>query len=88
MPQPNLAEENSAPGSNRAERRRSKDAGLLRPRLISIDAGYRYAGCGRSKFYDDLRPHLESVRIGRRRLIVLESLDRLIDELRSGERTA
>ena len=53
----------------------------LRPRLISIDDGHRYVGVCRSKFYVDFLPRLKTVRIGRRNLIDLASLDRLIDEL-------
>ena len=53
----------------------------LRPRLISIADAYRYAGVGRSKFYADILPKLKTVRIGRRNLIDLASLDDLIDEL-------
>jgi hypothetical protein len=85
VPQLVQAEEAAAPGLNRAERRRAKHAARLRPRLISIDDGYRYVGVGRSKFYDDFLPRLKTVRVGRRNLIDLESLDRLIDELLAAE---
>ena len=53
----------------------------LRPRLISIADGYHYAGVGRSKFYSDFLPKIKTIRIGRRKLIELASLDDLIDEL-------
>jgi len=56
----------------------------LRPRLISIADGYRYAGIGRSKFYSDILPKLKTIRIGRRNLIDLASLDDLIDEFGAG----
>jgi hypothetical protein len=62
---------------------RVRGAGL-RPRLISIADGYRYAGVGRSKFYSDILPKLKTIRIGRRNLIDLASLDDLIDELAAG----
>ena len=68
----------AANGTNRAR---------LRPRLISIDEGYRYAGVGRSKFYTDFLPKLRTVQVGRRNLIELESLDQLIDELLTGTAT-
>jgi hypothetical protein len=67
---------------NRAERRRSKHAApSLRPRYLSITEACRYAGVGRSKFYDDFLARLETLRIGRRNLIELASLDELLDEL-------
>jgi hypothetical protein len=58
-----------------------KELGPLRPRLISIGDAHRYTGVCRAKFYLDVLPHLKTVRIGRRNLIDLESLDRLIDDL-------
>jgi hypothetical protein len=69
-----------AAGLNRSERRRAKHHSQLRPRLISIDDGYRYVGVGRSTFYTDWLPWLKTVRVGRRNLVELESLDRLVDE--------
>ena len=66
---------------NKAQRRRLKHGAGLRPRLVSIDAGCHYSGVGRSKFYDDFLPRLKTVRVGRRNLVDLELLDRLIDEL-------
>jgi hypothetical protein len=61
------------------------NAARLRPRLISIDDGYRYVGVGRSKFYSDFLPRLKTVRVGRRNLVDLGSLDQLVDELLAGE---
>jgi hypothetical protein len=50
--------------------------------------GCCYAGVGRSKFYDDILPRLRTVKIGRRNLVVLESLDQLIDELLAADPVA
>jgi hypothetical protein len=50
-------------------------------RLVSIADSCRYAGVGRSKFYDDFLPRLRTIKLGRRRLVDLDSLDQLIDEL-------
>jgi hypothetical protein len=66
---------------DRVKRRRDKHATQLRPRLLTINESCRYAAVGRSKFYEDLLPRVKTVRLGRRNLIELESLDRLIDEL-------
>jgi len=40
------------------------------------------AGVSRSTFYARFLPRLESIRIGKRRLILLASLDELIERLR------
>jgi hypothetical protein len=72
---------------NRAERRRWRHVAKLRPRYISIDDGYRYAGIGRSKFYKDFLWRLRTVRIGRRHVIELDSLDELLDQLTSESET-
>jgi len=39
-----------------------------------------YIGIGRAKFYTDVLPHIDCVRIGTRRLAVTESLDRFVAE--------
>jgi hypothetical protein len=65
---------------NRAERRHSRPHGL-RPRLISLDDACNYTGVGRSKFYDDYVDRVRTVKIGHRKLVDLDSLDALIDEL-------
>ena len=68
-------------------RAKSKSAGSLRPRFIPIDDACRYAGIGRSKFYRDFLWRLRTVRIGRRNLIELDSLDELLDQLTSESET-
>jgi hypothetical protein len=51
----------------------------LKPALVSIpDAREYLGGIGNSKFYQDILPAVEAVRIGRRTFILLESLDKLI----------
>jgi hypothetical protein len=39
-------------------------------------------GVSRAKFYEDLLPHLETVHVGSRHFVVVESMDRLIAELK------
>jgi hypothetical protein len=53
----------------------------LRPRLIPIDAAADYMGVGRSKFWRDYLPRVRTVQVGRRRLVELDSVDALINEL-------
>jgi hypothetical protein len=61
----------------------------LKPALVSIpDAREYLGGIGNSKFYQDILPEVEAVRIGRRTFILLESLDRLIATYRSPVRAA
>jgi hypothetical protein len=73
-------------GLNRAERRAQKHAERrLRPALISISEAADHIGVARSTFYKDFLPDLETVRIGKRRLVVMESLDRLVAQLRGRE---
>ena len=53
--------------------------GLFKPALISIrDALYYLGGLSRSKFYNDVLPLVDSVKIGKRNFITTDSLDRLI----------
>jgi hypothetical protein len=59
----------------------------LPPRLISVQAAARRAGVCRSSFYLDWVPRLKTVRYGRRQLVDVASLDRLIDELVAGTTT-
>jgi hypothetical protein len=55
----------------------------LRPRLASVTAAREYlGGISRSGFYDRYLPRLDIVRVGGRTTVTVESLDRLIDELR------
>lgn len=51
----------------------------LKPALASVNDSCKYlGGVSRAKFYGDILPKLESVVIGGRRLIVIDSMDRLI----------
>jgi hypothetical protein len=57
---------------------------LLKPALASIKAACEYmGGVSRAKFYADLLPLLETVKFGTRNLVVVESMDRLIEAKRS-----
>ena len=54
--------------------------GLLKPALASIlDACAYMGGISRAKFYADILPELETVKLGRRNFIVVASMDRLIE---------
>ncbi len=54
-------------------------AGALKPALVSINVCCEYmGGISRSKFYTDVLPLLETVKLGGRNLIVVASIDRLI----------
>jgi hypothetical protein len=60
-------------------------AAQLKPALASITESCRYlGGVSRSKFYADILPQLETVKLGNRNFVVLASLDRLIDTSRRG----
>jgi hypothetical protein len=53
--------------------------GSLTPALASIEASCDYlGGISRAKFYADILPLLETVRLGSRNLVVVASMDRLI----------
>lgn len=53
------------------------------PKLISVSQACELIGLGRTKLYELLATRrLDSVAIGRRRLITAESLERLIDQAR------
>jgi hypothetical protein len=55
----------------------------LRPALADIPGAIDYlGGLSRSKFYADLLPKLDIVKLGARTMITVESLDRLIAEHR------
>jgi hypothetical protein len=55
----------------------------LRPALASIPEACRYMGdVSRAKFYSHVLPLLETVHIGSRHLVVVASMDRLIDSLK------
>ena len=68
---------------NRAERwRHNRETRRQRPALIGIGEAADYLGIARSTFYARFLPDLETVRIGKRRMVVMESLDELIEKLR------
>jgi hypothetical protein len=53
--------------------------GPFKPALISIrDALYYLGGLSRSKFYTDVLPLVDTVKIGKRNFVTTDSLDRLI----------
>jgi hypothetical protein len=59
-------------------------AGHLRPALASIQASCVYmGGVSRAKFYADILPQLETVKLGKRNLVVVASMDRLIQASRT-----
>jgi hypothetical protein len=52
---------------------------LLKPALASIPNSCKYMGdVSRAKFYADILPLLETVHFGKRHLVVVASMDRLI----------
>jgi hypothetical protein len=56
-----------------------KPAYALRPALVSIPAACQYlGGISRSKFYADILPLLETVKIDNRHLVVVAALDAFI----------
>jgi hypothetical protein len=59
-------------------------ADRLKPALVPIQVACNYmGGISRAKFYADLLPLLDTVHIGSRHLVVVKSMDRVIDELRA-----
>jgi hypothetical protein len=61
---------------------------IPKPALASIPAARRYMGSiGRSKFYADILPLLQTVKFGSWRFVVVKSMDRLIAERASAERS-
>jgi hypothetical protein len=57
----------------------------LKPALASIPDACKYMGdISRAKFYSDVLPLLETIHIGSRHLVVIASMDRLIDSLKEG----
>ncbi len=57
--------------------------GPLKPALASIKASCDYmGGVSRAKFYADILPLLETVKLGNRNFVVVASMDRLIDTSR------
>jgi hypothetical protein len=59
----------------------------LKPALASIRGACEYmGGISRAKFYADILPLLETVKLGSRNFVVVSSMDRLIEANR--QRTA
>jgi hypothetical protein len=57
----------------------------LKPALASIKASCDYmGGVSRAKFYADVLPLLETVKLGSRNFVVVTSMDRLIEASRQG----
>jgi len=72
-------------GPNRAERRaidkrRARKRGL-RPRFVSINYACEYLNCSRSHFYAALYSKVKKVKLGKRTLVELDSLDEVGDSL-------
>jgi hypothetical protein len=58
--------------------------GPLKPALASIKAACDYmGGVSRAKFYADVLPLLETIKLGSRHFVVVASMDRLIELNRS-----
>ena len=56
-----------------------ESAPSLKPALASIKASCEYmGGVSRAKFYADILPKLETVKLGSRNFVVVSSMDRLI----------
>ena len=67
---------------DRAKRRAKKrDENRRRPRFGSIEDAAEYLGISRAHFYLHVLPRVKKIKIGRRHLISLDSLDELADEL-------
>jgi hypothetical protein len=61
----------------------------FKPALMSVQAAMRYLGdVSRTKLYVSLMPQLESVKIGKRRMIFRASLDALIAAAMEEQATA
>ena len=57
--------------------------GPLKPALASIKASCDYmGGVSRAKFYADVLPLLETLKLGSRNFVVVASMDRLIEARR------
>ena len=70
--------------SNRKERRTLAAHNRLeelQPRLVSISTAHRFLGVSRSYFYEEFLKRVKTVRIGRRNLVDVASLNALADEL-------
>jgi hypothetical protein len=59
---------------------RGPPPGALKPALASIgDSCVYMGGISRAKFYSDILPLLQTVKLGRRHFVVVASMDRLIE---------
>lgn len=55
-------------------------------KLVNIATACEFVGCGRSKLYELLDAgELESVKLGRRRLVPEDALDEFVERLRSSQ---
>jgi hypothetical protein len=71
-------------GHPRSIRAPHETVGSLTPALASIKASCEYmGGVSRAKFYADILPLLETVKLGSRNFVVVASMDRLIEANRS-----
>jgi hypothetical protein len=62
---------------------RLENIASLKPALASIKASCDYMGrVSRAKFYADILPLLETVKLGSRHFVVVASMDRLIEASR------
>jgi hypothetical protein len=71
-----------------ARRAQASNERRLRPRFVSIREAADYIGISRAMFYTDYLSKVRTVRVGRRKLVDLESLDELADELLAGTEAA
>ena len=82
MPRTIQAEADDSTRPNRAERRaKASDNRRVRPRFISINEAHEYLNCSRSYFYSDIYHKINKVKLGRRTLCELDSIDELADSL-------
>lgn len=73
-------------GALAAYERRHETFGQLKPALASIRASCEYmGGVSRAKFYADILPLLETVKLGSRNFVVVASMDRLIEARRRSQ---
>jgi hypothetical protein len=82
MPQYLKTERDELSHTQREVLQRSSPRQRQKPAFIAINDAADYLGIARSTLYKDFLPSLETIRIGKRNLIVMESLDRLVAKLR------
>jgi hypothetical protein len=72
------------PIAHEYDRAKAGETHPLKPVLASIPNALKYMGdVSRAKFYSDILPLLQTVHIGTRHFVVVESMDRLISTLLS-----